>query len=113
MKGVTYYFGTRPESTCVTALIERICAEANVETLALSKQNIEIVEREAAGERFSFVINHGAEKWAIELNHELLDLADGARTVREIILEPFGVSILKSRVTDRSLKSLIRSNMTS
>ena len=69
-KGIAYYLGTRPELKYLIPLIEKVCAEVNVETLSLPNRKIEIVEREADGERFSFIINHGTERWTVKVNQD-------------------------------------------
>jgi len=65
--GKAIYIGTELSEELLRKLVLQYCGEKGIEPLAPYQKDIEIVQREKSGKRFTFIMNHGDEDKLVEL----------------------------------------------
>ena len=94
-EGTAYYFGTRPEERYTRSLLQRVCEEAGMRPTAEVLPGVDAVRRKTEDASFLFLLNHNQETVEVRLPNPGRDLLTGAEHDSQLILDPFGVAVLK------------------
>lgn len=93
-QGVAYYVGTRPAASGMAWLLDRVCAEADVQPAYAVPEGVEVVRRYSETAALLYLLNHRPASVEIALDEPADDLLSGQRLTDRITLEPYGVAIL-------------------
>jgi beta-galactosidase len=94
-QGAAYYLATKLAPPDLDGVLDRVCARAKVTSLIRAPRLVEATLREKDGQRFLFLLNHGAESVTVPLGKFAgTDLLSGKVFARTARLEPLGVAVL-------------------
>jgi len=101
-KGHAYYVATRPEPRLLRQLLGSILEQRGIAAPLRAPEGIEVTQRWADGQAFTFVLNHHVEEQQIALPGAARDLLTGRVHEQQISLAGRGVAILVSPALDSS-----------
>lgn len=94
-KGQVYYTGTQMQKEGRDYVMDRICREAGVQSLAESSTGLEIACRQKNNEKIYFIMNFQSKTEKIpEQFCGCTDFLTGNRITEKTVLEPYGVCIV-------------------
>ncbi len=100
-KGRAYYVATRPEPGLLRQLLGSLLEQHGIAAPLPVLEGVEVTQRWANDQAFTFVLNHLAEEQQIALPAPARDLLTGRIHEQQISLAGRGVAILVSEVDDR------------
>jgi beta-galactosidase len=96
--GRAVYLGTRLDDDALETVVSGVLARAGVSPVHAAPRGVEVTERRTTTDRFLFLLNHGQDKAAVELDRSGVDLLTG-RTYdsgEEILLGSAEVAVIRS-----------------
>ncbi len=94
-QGLAYYVGTRPEAAYLATLLGRVCNEAGVAPPLEAPRGVEVTRRLNENGSFLFLLNHNTAPTPLTLPRPGHDLLTDTPLAGTIVMEPYGVIVLK------------------
>lgn len=94
-KGIVYSLGTVFTEAMTAALLEEVHAVTPEKGTLILPECCELAVREKEGVKYYFVLNYSADRVTIWLKRPLFNLYDGVEVNGDLLLEPYGVAVLK------------------
>jgi beta-galactosidase len=94
-KGTAYYIGTEPNPSLLSHILSELVQSASVPPGPILPEGIEMTCRQAGDERYIFLFNGCGEERSVPLSGSALDILSGEEVCDSIIMEPYGVAILR------------------
>ena len=95
-KGISYYVGTQPEQDGLNWLLDHVCNEAGVKSVARNAPvGVEALRRANGQAEWLFLLNYSTEKVQMPLEQPGRDLLTGATVNGSVMLEPTGVAVIE------------------
>jgi beta-galactosidase len=93
-QGLAYYVATRPDAELLRELLGTILGARGIAAPLDAPEGVEVTQRQAAGQTFTFVLNHTVDAQQIPLPRAMRDLIGGQSHVGELRLPGRDVAIL-------------------
>ncbi len=94
--GSAWYVGTQLDSAALGVLVGQLADETNVAPPLFVPAGVEVVKREGDGRSFLFLLNHTAGEAEVALDGTYRDMLADKEGSDTLVLEPFGVSLLRT-----------------
>lgn len=94
-KGASYYIGTELNPAGLEWILERACAEANVQPIANASPHVELTTRTDGKSMWLFALNHGEQAAQLQVPEPALELLRSVTVNGTLLLEPRGIAILQ------------------
>lgn len=95
-KGVAFYVGTVvEEDTFYDALIKTVLRTASIRPLVRPPPGVEVSVRQGPGRKIIFLINHTGSPQPVKIPFGRKELLSGVFTKGQLVLEGFGVAVIK------------------
>ncbi len=96
-QGASYYVGTNLNREGLAWVLDRACAEANIQPLSNASSDVEITTRTDGAQTWLFCLNHSERAQQVELAAPALDVLSRVHITGTLTLEPRGIAILQSQ----------------
>lgn len=94
-KGKAVYIGARLDAASLGRVLNALAASAGAKAEMDTPQGVEVTVRESGGKRWVYVLNHSANQQTVPLKKTYKEAATGETRSGQLVLGPYGVSVLR------------------